>query len=302
MAINPSEKLFSYGTLQQNNVQLKKFGRLIKSQADTLLAYELRNCIINDIEVIETSGTKIHPIACYTANNQDSVSGVVFDITPEELAQADQYEVDNYKRVKCQLASGTVAWVYVQNGLNIDVNKLKEQHVRLTLFSDNHIPALLNKAQDKRIWKFHRERFDNPEVFKSIRIAKAKRDIAKKTRCMFVIYYKNEIIGASSYYDIDLKHLTMKIGYTWFHPDYWGKGINQTVKKLMLKCAFEDLKFKRIAFSIDSENIPSRNAIEKLGIPLEGILKNHMIRRDLTSRDSAIYAITSNEWQRLYNA
>jgi len=294
-----SEKLFSYGTLQQESVQFKSFGRLLMGSKDSLLTYELRDCLITDENVIQTSGKFVHPMACYTANKKDIISGMVFDITPEELAQADQYEVDDYKRVKCLLASGTQAWVYVQNGLSIDVKKLKDQHVRLALFSDEHIPALQKKAQDKRIWKFHREQFDNPEVFKSVRLAKAKRDIAKKTRCKFVIYYKDEIVGASSYYDIDLKHLTMKIGYTWFHPDHWGKGINQTVKNLMLKYAFEELKFKRVAFSIDSENTPSRNAIEKLGIPLEGILKNHIIRQDLTSRDSAIYAITNEEWSQL---
>jgi len=51
---------------------------------------------------------------------------MVFEITPEELAQADLYEVDDYKRVKCRLKSGIDAWVYVQSGLNIDVKKLPD--------------------------------------------------------------------------------------------------------------------------------------------------------------------------------
>jgi len=88
----------------------------------------------------------------------------------------------------------------------------------------------------------------------------------------------------------------MHIGYSWLHPDYWGKGINSVVKKLMLSYVFEQLKFKRVAFCIDSENLRSRGAIETLGIPFEGVLKNHQIRPDGSSRDSAIYAITDDLW------
>ena len=36
----------------------------------------------------------------------------VFEITAEELANADKYEVADYKRVAAPLASGRTAWVY----------------------------------------------------------------------------------------------------------------------------------------------------------------------------------------------
>ena len=51
---NTSENLFSYGTLQQESVQLKNFGRLLNGKSDNLLAYELRDCLITDNEVIKT--------------------------------------------------------------------------------------------------------------------------------------------------------------------------------------------------------------------------------------------------------
>ena len=38
---------------------------------------------------------------------------MVFELTPQELAAADGYETDAYKRVKVKLCSGTEAWVYV---------------------------------------------------------------------------------------------------------------------------------------------------------------------------------------------
>jgi gamma-glutamylcyclotransferase (GGCT)/AIG2-like uncharacterized protein YtfP len=44
----------------------------------------------------------------------DRVAGTVFEITAEELAAADRYEVADYKRVAASLASGLTAWVYVK--------------------------------------------------------------------------------------------------------------------------------------------------------------------------------------------
>jgi len=183
-----------------------------------------------------------------------------------------------------------------KNSLNIAINRLQQDDIRLALFDDHHAPALTEKARDPRIWQHHHVDFDNPSVFQSIYITKAKNSIANKKRYMFVIYFQNEIIGSTSYYDVELAHLKLKIGYSWLHPDYWGKGINTVVKKLMLAYAFEQLKFKRVAFCIDAENLQSRKAIEKLGIPFEGILYNHQIRPDGSSRNSAIYAITDEEW------
>ena len=42
----------------------------------------------------------------------DRVAGAVFEVTDEELAHADKYEVADYKRVLAPLASGRTAWVY----------------------------------------------------------------------------------------------------------------------------------------------------------------------------------------------
>jgi hypothetical protein len=69
---------------------------------------------ITDPEVIEKSGSNQHPIVEISGNPDDRVPGMVFDITPEELAAADAYEVSDYKRVKVRLASGLEAWVFIK--------------------------------------------------------------------------------------------------------------------------------------------------------------------------------------------
>jgi gamma-glutamylcyclotransferase (GGCT)/AIG2-like uncharacterized protein YtfP len=44
------------------------------------------------------------------------VEGTVFVISTDELAAADEYEVDDYRRVTVPLRSGHQAWVYVFAG------------------------------------------------------------------------------------------------------------------------------------------------------------------------------------------
>lgn len=106
------EKLFSYGTLQQDNVQIDTFGRLLKGEKDRLVAYQMDEIRITDPAVLKASGKEFHPILRYTGNAGDQVDGTVFEITAEELAQADSYEVDAYKRVEAKLLSGNHAWIY----------------------------------------------------------------------------------------------------------------------------------------------------------------------------------------------
>jgi gamma-glutamylcyclotransferase (GGCT)/AIG2-like uncharacterized protein YtfP len=108
-----SEHLFSYGTLQQEEVQLASFGRLLKGASDALVGWKQEMVEITDPDVLTKSGKRHHPIVM-PGDASDRVPGMVFEITAEELAAADRYEVADYKRVSAKLASGLTAWVYVK--------------------------------------------------------------------------------------------------------------------------------------------------------------------------------------------
>ncbi len=107
-------KLFSYGTLQLQQVQLDTFGRLLNGKKDRLPAYRVENLRITDPEVIKSSGTDIHPILVFTGNEDDFVEGTIYEITDEELERADSYEVDDYVRKSLVFESGTEAFVYLK--------------------------------------------------------------------------------------------------------------------------------------------------------------------------------------------
>jgi gamma-glutamylcyclotransferase (GGCT)/AIG2-like uncharacterized protein YtfP len=106
--------LFSYGTLQQDNVQQSTFGRLLQGQKDELPGFEPSFVEIEDPQIVAMSGKTHHANATYNGRQDSRVSGTVFEITDAELAAADQYEqLAAYKRIPATLASGRRAWVYV---------------------------------------------------------------------------------------------------------------------------------------------------------------------------------------------
>ena len=106
--------VFSYGTLQQDNVQLTTFGRRLHGQRDELPGFELSLVPIDDPPLGASLGRTHHANVVANGRPDSRVSGTVFEITDAELASADEYErVASYIRIAVTLASGTEAWVYV---------------------------------------------------------------------------------------------------------------------------------------------------------------------------------------------
>jgi hypothetical protein len=106
--------LFSYGTLQRRDVQLSTYGRPLDGSPDALLGYKLEVLPDRDPDAVRISGTRTHMVARRTGDPADRIPGVVFLLTAEELAQTDQYEGSDYDRAELPLASGRLAFVYVE--------------------------------------------------------------------------------------------------------------------------------------------------------------------------------------------
>src|SRR5215218_8376460 len=104
--------LFSYGTLQQDDVQLSTFGRLLAGHPDELPLFE-PSLVIGDPQVLAASSGTHHANVTFTGRSESRVTGTVFEITDAELAAADRYEqTADYTRIVVALASGRTAWVY----------------------------------------------------------------------------------------------------------------------------------------------------------------------------------------------
>lgn len=106
--------LFSYGTLQEERVQLATFGRRLAGRRDELVGFEPSSVRIEDPAVAARLGTTHHANVAFTGNDASRVPGTALDVSDAELASADEYELAyHYRRVEARLASGERAWVYV---------------------------------------------------------------------------------------------------------------------------------------------------------------------------------------------
>jgi hypothetical protein len=108
-----SVRLFSYGTLRQPEVQRAIYGRLLAGAPDVLIGYRRAPLTITDPEIVALSGAPVHMIACRTGDPADRIAGLLYALTPEELAATDDYEADAYARIELRLESGAAAFVYI---------------------------------------------------------------------------------------------------------------------------------------------------------------------------------------------
>jgi hypothetical protein len=112
-APSDTAKVFSYGTLQQPDVQMVTFGRHLAGTPDRLPGHRRDWIEITDPAVISASGSNRHPIVSACADQSEAVAGTLFTLTASELAASDEYEVEDYRRVPVTLASGASAWTYL---------------------------------------------------------------------------------------------------------------------------------------------------------------------------------------------
>lgn len=107
--------VFSYGTLQQDRVQLSTFGRLLAGVKDELPGFEPSLVKIDDPAAAAAAGRSHHANVTFNGRNDSRVTGTAYEITDAELAAADQYEqTASYRRIAVVLASGRRAWVYAR--------------------------------------------------------------------------------------------------------------------------------------------------------------------------------------------
>ncbi|SEW38873.1 GNAT family N-acetyltransferase [Chitinophaga arvensicola] len=174
--------------------------------------------------------------------------------------------------------------------------RLDGQHALLTPLEYLHFNELINVSHDPRIWEFMPVMGHDPATLRNA-LEQAMEARNKNERYPFVIIDKasNKVIGSTSYLKINPEYKSLEIGWTWYHPDYWGTGVNEECKLMLLTHCFETLGTIRVEIITWDKNLRSRKAIERIGGQLEGIRRNAAIRYN-GKRNSVIYSIIDEEW------
>lgn len=101
------ENLFAYGSLREEEVQKTVFGRILKGVPEKLSGYAVK-----EIQIEEEFGIETYPIIVPTEDNEDSIHGIVYELTLEELSLSDTYEGNSYTRIEVPLQSKQLVWAY----------------------------------------------------------------------------------------------------------------------------------------------------------------------------------------------
>jgi RimJ/RimL family protein N-acetyltransferase len=173
--------------------------------------------------------------------------------------------------------------------------------VTLEPLSREHVPEITAAAADGelgRLWFTGAPAAEDVEKWVDARLSVQ----APGTGLTFVVRdLAGELVGSSSYMNVDPSNLRLEIGNTWYVDSARRSGVNSETKLLMLGHAFDQLNCVAVEFRTHFFNFTSRSAIERLGAKLDGILRSHQVLADGSRRDTVVYSILDIEWPSVRN-
>jgi RimJ/RimL family protein N-acetyltransferase len=174
---------------------------------------------------------------------------------------------------------------------------LENSRARLEPLQVKHYALLLPIAMEKELWQFTSNIINNEADFKryfNTAIAERKAGLAYP----FAVYDKQtgQYAGSTRYGNISFVHKKAEIGWTWYHPNLQGTGLNKACKSLLLNFGFDTLQLNRIELKTSALNLKSQAAMLKTGAVKEGIFRNHIINENGTVRDSVYFSFIKEEW------
>jgi len=137
---------------------------------------------------------------------------------------------------------------------------LENDKVSLLPLQEGDFEALCQTASDEKIWLQHpnRDRWKK-EVFQSF----FEGAIASQGAFKIIDKATGKIAGSTRFYNYIEAEKTILIGYTFYATQFWGTGINTSVKKLMMDYIFQYVD--KVQFHVGAENIRSQIAVGRLG-------------------------------------
>jgi N-acetyltransferase len=177
--------------------------------------------------------------------------------------------------------------------------QLLGKHVQLVPLSMAHHDALVEAVKDGELWRHWYTFIPTPEKMAD-EISRRLNLHQQSSMLPFAVLQEGKAVGMTTYMNIDVANKRVEIGSTWYRANVQRSSLNTECKRLLLAHAFEQLNCIAVEFRTHFFNQQSRNAIERLGAKLDGILRNHAINTHPDAvgalRDTCVYSILNTEW------
>ncbi|WP_409345451.1 GNAT family N-acetyltransferase [Paenibacillus sp. MBLB4367] len=180
--------------------------------------------------------------------------------------------------------------------MNVAPVTLEGERVSLIPLEACHAEALF-EAVSTDVWTFLPSRMDKPEDMMN-HVLEALQDKEQGTELPFVVLDKEtgRIVGMTRLLNLSAENRSLEIGWTWYSTKVWRTRVNTECKFLLLSYCFEILHTIRVQFRVDSRNIRSNQAVQRIGATKEGVLRKDRILYDGYIRDTVTYSIVDDEW------
>ena len=173
---------------------------------------------------------------------------------------------------------------------------LQGRHATLEPLATAHTAELAEAVRDGELWKLWYTKIPPPED-KEGEVARRLKLQAQGSMLPFTVRdAAGKAVGMTTYMNIDAANRRVEIGSTWYARRVQRSPLNTECKRMLLAHAFETLECIAVEFRTHFFNQQSRQAIERLGAKLDGILRNHARASDGTLRDTVVYSIIQSEW------
>lgn len=173
---------------------------------------------------------------------------------------------------------------------------LRGQHARLEPLSHQHREALVEAVKDGELSKLWYTAIPLPENMGKEIDRRLGLQAAGSMLPFTVFDAAGNIVGMTTYMNIDAANRRVEIGSTWYGKSAQRGPLNTQCKLLLLRHAFETLNCIAVEFRTHFFNHQSRRAIERLGAKQDGILRSHQVAPNGSLRDTVVYSITAAEW------
>lgn len=174
---------------------------------------------------------------------------------------------------------------------------LQSERVLLRPVRSDDLYGFAQLTGDPVMWKYFTSDLSDPEELQKW-VDEAVLQTKNGSRMAFTIVDRltDRIAGSTSLGNISFHDKRVEMGWTWLGKEYQGQGINDQSKFMLIRYCFESLGFERVESKTDFLNFPARQALKRIGLTEEGILRSHTLMTHNRRRDTIYYSILKTEW------
>lgn len=163
------------------------------------------------------------------------------------------------------------------------------------LTADDAPAAFENWASDSETSKYVSwDTYTEPAQVRAF-IDKCIEDYKKLDYYHWAIVFNGEAIGTINLHNLAKRSERCELGYC-IGSKWWNRGIVTEATKAVIAFAFTELNMYKVGALHDVENPASGRVMQKCGMTLETLLREHTCRRDGTRGAAAYYSILRSEW------